>query len=96
MTVNDLQAQADFYVWLAWDDGTWLADVLRDGYTDPEGRAPPPGHDMGWRSAQFDLSPYKGQSVKLVWENRNLDDSRSLGIWTLVDDVRVVDAGSAR
>ena len=31
--------------------------------------------------------------MRVVFENRNLHSGYSLGIWTYVDDVRVVDAG---
>ena len=91
MYVNDIVHYSDFHVWLSQTNGAWLADVLRDGYPAPY--APPPGHDMGWRTASYYLSAFKGQNVRLVFENRNLHDGISLGIWTYVDDVRVVDAG---
>jgi hypothetical protein len=39
------------------------------------------------------LLSVRGQHVRLIFENRNLHDDLSLGIWTSVDDVRVVDAG---
>jgi hypothetical protein len=78
-------------MWLSRTNGGWLADVVRDGYVGLN--APPPAHDMGWRKAEFDLSAYKGQQVRLIFENRNLHHDLSLGIWTLVDDVRVVAAG---
>ena len=54
---------------------------------------------MGWRTASYDLTAFKGQHVRLIFENRNLyggnpdPEKNSRGIWTLVDDVRVVDAG---
>jgi len=48
---------------------------------------------MGWRTAEVDLRAYRGQNVRLIFENRNLEHDRSLGMWTLVDDVRLVDAG---
>jgi hypothetical protein len=93
MYVNDIVDYSDFHVWLSTPIGAWLADVLRDGYTHPENYPPSPGHDMGWRRAEYDLSVYKGQHVRLIFENRNLHHNLSLGIWTIVDDVRVVDAG---
>jgi hypothetical protein len=68
---------------------------VRDGFRschDPP-QAPPPGYDLGWRTATFDLSAFKGENVRLVFENRNLHGGYSWGIWTYVDDVRVVDAG---
>jgi hypothetical protein len=91
MYANDILDYSDFYAWISRTNGAWLADVVRDGYPGPY--APRPGQDMGWRTATFDLSAYKGQHVRLIFENRNLHGSLSLGIWTLVDDVRVVDAG---
>ena len=91
MHANDMFDSSDFYMWLSRTDGAWLADVVRDGYPGPH--TPPPGHDMGWRRAEYDLSAYRGQHVRLIFENRNLHGDMSWGIWTLVDDVRVVDAG---
>ena len=46
---------------------------------------------MGWRTASYDLSSFKGQTVRVVFENRNLHSGYSLGIWTYVDDVRLLD-----
>jgi hypothetical protein len=94
MFVNDIIHYSDFHVWLTRTNGAWLADILRDGFRscDDPPTAPPAGHDLGWRTASYDLSPFKGQNVRLVFENRNLHDN-SWGIWTVVDDVRVVDAG---
>ena len=91
MFVNDTVDHSDLLVWLSRTDGVWLADVLHDGYPGPP--APSPGHDLGWRTAEVDLSAYRGQNVRLIFENRNLDHDRSLGMWTLVDDVRLADAG---
>jgi hypothetical protein len=45
---------------------------------------------MGWRAATYDLSALKGQNVQLMFQNRNLHGGISLGIWTYVDDVRVL------
>jgi hypothetical protein len=93
MYANDILDYSDLYVWLSAPNGAWLADVLRDGFRSPEDppRAPSPGHDMGWQMATYDLSAFKGQHVRLVFENRNLHEGQSLGIWTYVDDVRVLD-----
>lgn len=91
MVVNDIIDRSNLIVWLSDVDGIRLADVVRDGYPGPF--APPPGHDMGWRTASYDLSPLKGQTVRLIFENRNLHGDTSLGIWTIVDDVRLVDGG---
>ena len=68
-----------------------LATVVRDGYLCGN-FAPAPATDLGWRTRRYDLSAYKGQSIRLVFANRNLHPI-SRGIWTYVDDVRVVDAG---
>jgi len=90
MFVNDIVHYSDFFV--AIQDGVGLnhlETVLRDGY--PGTVAPPAGTNMGWRTARFDLSAYKGQHIRLVFSNRNLWPI-SWGIWTFVDDVRVVEA----
>jgi hypothetical protein len=95
MFVNDTIDFSDFHVWLTRSNGAWLAEIKRDGFrscnTPPT--APPPGTDLGWRMGMYDLSAFKGQTVRLVFENRNLHGGYSWGIWTYVDDVRVVDAG---
>jgi hypothetical protein len=95
MFVNDIMDYSDFHVWLTRSNGGWLAEIKRDGFRscDDPPLPPPPGHDLGWRSASYDLSAFKGQTVRLVFENRNLHGGYSLGIWTYIDDVRVVDAG---
>ncbi len=90
--VNDIVDYSDFFV--AVQDGVGhnhLATVLRDGY-DPciPGTPPNPGTELGWREAFFDLSDFKGQHIRLVFSNRNLWQN-SWGIWTYVDDVRVLD-----
>jgi hypothetical protein len=95
MFVNDIIHYSDFHVWLPKSNGAWLAEIKRDGFRsccDPP-LAPPPGYDLGWRTASYDLSAFKGQTVRLVFENRNLHGGYSWGIWTYLDDVRVVDAG---
>jgi len=95
MNVNDIMDYSDFFVEI--QDGVGrnhLATVLRDGYQPcVPNVAPPAGTDLGWRSVSYDLSTYKGQSIRLVFINRNLWPN-SWGIWTYVDDVRVVDAGA--
>jgi len=94
MYVNDIMDYSDFFV--AIQDGVGLnhlATVVRDGYQPcVPGTAPTAGTNLGWRSVNYDLSAYKGQHVRLVFSNRNLWPI-SWGIWTYVDDVKVVDAG---
>ena len=92
--VNDIMDYSDFFV--AIQDGVGLnhlATVVRDGFQPCiPNVAPSPGRDLGWRSIAYDLSAYKGQPIRLVFSNRNLWPD-SWGIWTNVDDVRVLDAG---
>jgi hypothetical protein len=93
MWVNDIRDYSDFFVEI--QDGVGLnhlATIVRDGYQSCNNAPPPAALDMGWRQAIYDLSAYKGQSIRLVFWNRNLWPN-SWGIWTYVDDVRVVDAG---
>ncbi|GJM41580.1 MAG: hypothetical protein DHS20C20_18620 [Ardenticatenaceae bacterium] len=96
MFVNDTIDFSDFFV--AIQDGSGrnhLATVLRDGFQSCFGNVlPPPKTELEWRSFSYDLSQYKGQNIRLFFSNRNLHDGASLGIWTYVDDVRVLDAGA--
>lgn len=95
MYVNDIVDYSDFFVSV--QDGlglNHLATILRDGYQPcASGVAPYAGTSLGWRTASYDLSAFKGQHIRLVFSNRNLWPN-SWGIWTYVDDVRVADAGA--
>jgi sugar lactone lactonase YvrE len=94
MHVNDNMHYSDFLVAVQYGVGlSHETTVVRDGYLPCSGNyAPRPGRDLGWRTGRFDLSAYKGQHVRIVFSNRNLWPD-SLGIWTNVDNVRVLDAG---
>ena len=94
MFVNDNIHYSDFLVEVQTGDGqSNKAVVLHDGYQPCSGNyAPRPGRDLGWRTGSYDLSAFKGQHVRIVFSNRNLWPD-SLGIWTNVDNVRVLDAG---
>jgi len=95
MYVNDIMDYSDFLV--AIQDGVGLnhlATVIRDGFQPCiPGVAPAPGRDLGWRSVTYNLSAFKGQTIRVVFANRNLWPI-SWGIWTYIDDVKVIDAGS--
>jgi hypothetical protein len=89
---NDILDYSDFFVEI--QDGVGmnhLATVLRDGFNPPTPVTPDPGKNLGWRIAQYDLSAYAGQHVRLVFHARNLHPN-SLGIWVNLDNVRVVSA----
>jgi sugar lactone lactonase YvrE len=92
--VNDNMHYSDFIVTIQSGVGDRTETVvLRDGYQPCTGNyAPKPGRDLGWRSGNYDLSAYKGQHIRVLFSNRNLWPI-SLGIWTNVDNVRVLDAG---
>ena len=94
MFVNDIVDYSDFFV--AIQDGVGLnhlATVIRDGFRPCTPGVPPvAGQDLGWRTVTYDLSAYKGQHIRVHFSNRNLWPG-SWGIWTNVDDVRVLDAG---
>ncbi len=94
LIVNDIRDYSDFFVEI--QDGVGLnhlSTVLHDGYQPCiPGVAPAAGTDLGWRTKTYDLSAYKGQYIRIVFSNRNLWPE-SWGIWTYVDDVKVMDAG---
>ena len=81
---------SDFYV--AIQDATGvhpLTEVLRDGYRGASN--PAPGTSLGWRNGGYNLSAFRGQTIRIVFMNRNLHQT-SLGIWTELDNVRIFDA----
>ena len=94
MFVNDIVDYSDFFV--AIQDGAGLnhlATVVRDGFRPCTPGVPPAsGQDLDWRTITYDLSAYKGQHIRVHFSNRNLWPG-SWGIWTNVDDVKVLDAG---
>jgi DNA-binding beta-propeller fold protein YncE len=94
MITNDIIHYSDFFV--AVQDGAGLnhlKTVIRDGYQPCiPNLAPPAATNLGWRSVRVDLSEFKGQNIRLVFYNRNLWPI-SWGIWTYVDNVKVLDAG---
>jgi hypothetical protein len=94
MHVNDNMHYSDFLVIVQNGVGDRTERIVtRDGYLPCSGNyAPRPGRDLGWRTGSYDLSAFKGQHVRIVFSNRNLWPD-SLGIWTNVDNVRVLDAG---
>ena len=94
MFVNDTIDYSDFRVWVTMSNGGVVAELLRDGYRSCNNTAPPPGTDLGWRAASYDLSEFKGQTVRIRFENRNIHHNKSWGIWTYVDNVSVLDAGA--
>lgn len=73
---------------------TITAEVIkRDGYRccEDQDTAPLAGYDLQWRTASYDLTHLNGQTVTLMFETNNLDGDQSLGIWTYVDHVEVID-----
>ncbi len=92
---NDTMDYSDLEVTLTQSDGAWLARILRDGFQscDDPPLAPPEGFDLGWRRTRYDLSAFKGRTVRVRFAVRNLHADYSYGIWAVVDNVRLVDAG---
>ena len=87
IVTNDILDWASFRVEIRDLHNVTLAQVLRDGY-DPPDRIAICYNDLGWRSYSYDLSRFKGMTVRLWFENKNEYDG-GLGIWTYVDDVTV-------
>jgi hypothetical protein len=99
MVTNDIIHYSDFRAYLLNSDGDEGEMIKRDGFRacefNEDGNALPPTakFDLSWRRASYDLSRFRGQAVTLVFGINNLHEGESMGIWTYVDDVRVVDAG---
>jgi sugar lactone lactonase YvrE len=92
---NDSGSRSNFIAEI--QDGVGLNNlevVVLEGFEGSlPGEVPPAGTDLGWKSAEFDLSPYRGKFVRLVFRNRNLYPG-SLGIWSYVENVEVRDKTS--
>lgn len=86
---NDIIHWASFRTEIHDADGERLEVLLRDGYNPPNNAAIP-GYDMGWQAKRFDLSAYRGETIQIYFESRNEHDG-GWGIWTYIDDVRVID-----
>ena len=68
-----------------------LATVVRDGYqSETKKTLPDPETDLGWKTVAYDLSEFRGQTIRLTFSNRNLWPE-SKGIWTYLDDVKISD-----
>lgn len=102
MCVNDTIDLSDFRAYLITSTVDISATepitaelIKRDGYRSCEATPTRPlaCYDLKWRRASYDLTHLKGDTVTLVFEANNLDPDQSLGIWTYVDHVQVVDAG---
>lgn len=89
IVTHDNYHWSSFHVEIRDDQSQTLAQVLRDGYN-RGGNTARANNNLGWRTAAYDLRPFKGQTVWLWFENRNEHDG-ARGIWTYVDAIRIVD-----
>ncbi len=88
---NDVEGYNAFVVEV-WDAASRrrLATLADVGY--PGTIAPPPATDLGWQEGIHDMRPFQGRRVTLRFANVNKWPTISLGSWTYLDDVRLVDA----
>lgn len=89
IVTNDIIHWASFRAEVHDLSGSRLDLLLRDGYDPPNGAAIP-GYDMGWQEQRFDLTAYRGDTIQLYFEAKN-EHCGGWGIWTYIDDVRLVD-----
>jgi len=89
---NDIIYYSDFFVEIQDGSGlNHLDTILVDGYKPGTSNlAPTEGTNLGWKGASFNLSKYKGKFIRVYFHNRNLWPN-SWGIWTDIDNIRVVD-----
>lgn len=89
---NDAKSKSNFIAEI--QDGVGLNNlevIVLEGFVGAApGEVPVPATELGWKSAEFDLSPYRGQHIRLAFGNRNLYPD-SLGIWSYVEKVEVKD-----
>ena len=82
---NDVYDWASFRVELRNVNGGRRAEILREGHRSIYRVC---SNDLGWKPVEFDLSPWRGQTVRLWFASRNEWDG-GWGVWTYVDDVMV-------
>lgn len=89
---HDIIHWSDFRVLIRRPDGPQqvLAEVLRAGFDDGTGSAFY-NNDLGQARYTYDLSAFRGRTVRLFFESRNIWDT-ARGLWTYVDDVMIFDA----
>jgi len=92
VVTNDNIEYSDFLVEI--QDGVGLnhlTTVVRDGYvSEAKSGLPEQATDLGWKTVTYDLSTFRGQTIRLAFSNRNLWPE-SNGIWTYLDDVKIAD-----
>jgi sugar lactone lactonase YvrE len=92
IVTNDYIDLSDFLVEI--QDGVGLnhiTTVVRDGYvSEAKFGLPDQSTDLGWKTVTYDLSVFRGQTIRLLFSNRNLRPE-SNGIWTYLDDVKLTD-----
>ncbi len=92
VVTNDNIEYSDFLVEI--QDGVGLnhlTTVVRDGYVSKAKlELPEQSTDLGWKTVTYDLSEFRGQTIRLTFSNRNLLPE-SNGIWTYLDDVKIAD-----
>jgi uncharacterized protein YkwD len=86
---NDIFDWSSFHVRLRKDSENDI-EILRDGYESEGGSPPKPGTELGWRTFVYDLTPYRGHTITLEFENKNEHDG-GWGIWTYVDGIKIRD-----
>ena len=80
---NDVLDWASFRVEIRDLHNEPIAEVLHEGHDDRICY-----EDLGWTLHSYNLSPFRGMTVRLWFEVRNEHDE-GWGIWTYVDDVTV-------
>lgn len=74
--------------------GNRLENLLRDGFTGEW--QPNTLQDLGWRQRVFDLSAYKGQTIRIRFANFNTGGATQdpgLNTYTYLDDIAVEESG---
>jgi hypothetical protein len=93
---HDLIYFAAFQVYVTDVDRGTPTLILEDGSLGVNG-LPVPYDDLGWRTALFDLSTYRGKTIQVSFQVVNKYDKepdvdyRSYGIWAYVDNISLLD-----
>lgn len=90
IVTHDIKDWSAFRAEIRWLDSSPRMVLLEDGYVPSSGNFGEKNNDLGWKVVTADLSAFKGETVRLWFQNEHKWD-KAVGIWTYLDDVVVFD-----
>lgn len=85
---NDVIANSDFSVLIYDGNGLEKLEEIVHAGVPAANLMPTAGTDLGWRTVSFNLDAYRGRSVRILFQVRNLRENAQ-EIWALVERVEL-------